>query len=383
MGMIGNSIKMDTLYRAVYSMIDWIVPIDETGVSQEKINNLRKKYKKMMLLMIGKIPEAYIDQNIHYIAPDDTPVIAALLIRVACDKDKRYSRFRAWLSGKYTEHPEKYYLEILEFNMEIEQMLDDLYEKKIYISELEDRLRETYPGIVLSLPLHTKNMWETIIKDSMHFNEAMLLKTIVPLIHDIEDSISFLPQLFDDGSFYEENYRKMKKNINFGENRTTLFASSLFETKPYMELIKMAKYQEKCRSLLIQLIRASAWKMYIHAAEKVQSMGNAKDYFAFIAGELDLSEEQTKEFIENHLRTQNMDSDNEDNQPVDFIIPGSLDSYRLYKMIESDATLKKIYDDALSNKRDTLLQLYELSNCPEKNEKVFSDAQEDESQTSE
>lgn len=385
MAMIENSIKMDVLYRAVFHMIDWKVSLEINGddEDQDRVNSLRRKYKKMMLLMIGKIPDAYIDHNVYYIALDDAPVIAALLIRVACDKDKRYGRFRAWLSEKYSKYPERYYPEIIEFNLEIEQMLDALYEKKIYISELESQLRKTYPDLVLSLPLHIKNKWETIIKDSIHYNEAMLLKTIIPLIHDIENYISFLPQVFDDGNFCKENYRTIKQNINFGEHRATLIDQSLLETSPLLELIKMGKYQEKCRSLFIQIIRAFWLHMFIHAAEKVQSMGNAEDYLTLLAAEMKYTPEQTDEFIDGFYSTQYDDIIVEEKKSADFIELSYLDIHRLYKMIDSDKTLCKILEESKSNKKDTLLKLRELSSCPKINEKEFSDTQEDESQASE
>lgn len=385
MAMIENSIKMDVLYRAVFHMVDWKVSLEINGddEDQDRVNSLRRKYKKMMLLMIGKIPDAYIDHNVYYIAPDDAPVIAALLIRVACDKDKRYGQYRAWLSEKYSKHPERYYPEIIEFNLEIEQMLDALYEKKIYISELESQLKKTYPDLVLSLPLHIKNKWETIIKDSIHYNEAMFLNTINPLIHDIENYISFLPQVFDDGNFCKENYRDIKHDINFGKHRKSYLDQSSIESSPLLELIKMGKYQEKCRSIFIQIIQAFWWHMFIRAAEKVQTMGNAEDYLTLLAKEMNYTPEQTEKFIDDFYSTQYDDILVEDKKPVDFIDSSFLTTHRLYKMIDSDKTLSKILEDSKSNRKDTLLKLRKLSSCPEKSEKEFSDAQEDESQASE
>lgn len=198
-----NSFKLEDLYNAIYPMIDWHDkdPFDAEINKIERINNLRKKYRKIMETVVGEIPEEYKDTNAYYIHQCHVPVIAALLIRTASDKDKRYKRYRSWLSGKYLNHPEKYYPDILKFGNEIEDLLDDLFNNKIYIVEIQENLKEDYPNLKLELTLQAKNFWELLLKESINYNETRMLCSMLLSLKEFELYLPILPQVFDYGEF--------------------------------------------------------------------------------------------------------------------------------------------------------------------------------------
>ena len=103
-----NSIKLETLYNAIYPVIEWHDddPFDTDINKIERINNLRKKYRKIMETVVGEIPKKYKDAHAYYIDLCHIPVIAALLIRTASDKDLRFKSYRLWLNGKFSKYPQ-------------------------------------------------------------------------------------------------------------------------------------------------------------------------------------------------------------------------------------------------------------------------------------
>ncbi|MBR6419608.1 MAG: hypothetical protein IKS42_04685 [Oscillospiraceae bacterium] len=164
------------------------------------------------------------------------------------------------------------------------------------MTDLEEALRQTYPAIDLSLPLEQKNLWETLIKDSMHYNEAMMLKTVIPLIHEIEKYIIILPQGFDDGSVEAENQRTIKNCINFSD-RLSLFDDEEIEQLPLPQLLDQALYQEKYRNLLVYMLQRIRRHVIGKAAARALSLDNPDDYLSNIAAEMHLSPEATESLI--------------------------------------------------------------------------------------
>ncbi|MBR6419609.1 MAG: hypothetical protein IKS42_04690 [Oscillospiraceae bacterium] len=127
--------KDECVIRYDLNLIDWHDKPAGDGASdydaqidahENRIQNMRRKYKKLMLLIAGTISIGYIDNISYYIDSIDVPIVAVLLIRTAFDKDKRYKKYRDWLSGKYTDHPERHYADILDLCRDIENMLDAL-----------------------------------------------------------------------------------------------------------------------------------------------------------------------------------------------------------------------------------------------------------------
>ena len=351
MEIVKNSIKMEAIYEAIYPLIEWekerigfnISGTDYDDKIYDRKNSLRKKYKKIMQLVIGSIPEAFIDGTSYYIDPNHVPVIAALLIRTASDRDPRYPRYRSWLSGKYRKSPSKYYSEIIEFNSEIEEMMDALYSKKIYLSEIQKSLEEKYPDIVIELPLAVKNTWEILIKDSMCINEAIMYKTIAPLIHDIELYMSVLPQVLDDGDVEKDDQRTIHNEVNFA-NGISLFSDEEFDKLSYSQLIANANYQEKCRNLLVQLIRRFRIHLIQQAHDRIVLMhGNAEEYLTFIANSLNYTPDETKQFIDEYQESQKNKLEVE--KEADFISPTTVFSKRVQIVIDSDDSLQNIINN--------------------------------------
>ena len=352
-------IKMDVLYDVVNDLIDWNnKPVgDEVSDYDAQINaddnhkkNMRLKYKKLMMLIAGTISSGYMDNISYFIDTIDAPVVAALLIRTACDKDKRYIKYRAWLSGKYTNHPERHYADILELSSDIENMLDLLQKKELYVPDLEEMLRQTYPDIELSLPLERKNLWETLIKDSMHYNEAMMLKTVIPLIHDIEKYIIILPQGFDDGSLEADNQRMIKNCVNFSD-RLSLFDDEETEQLPIPQLLEQARYQEKYRNLLVHLLQRTRRHLIGKAAAKALTLDNPDDYLSYVAAEKGLSPEATERLITEFYETAYDGYPGPDYRMAEsetFLPLDTINSLRFLKLVHNDELIQTL----LKEKRD-------------------------------
>lgn len=384
-----NSFKLEDLYNAIYPMIDWHDkdPCDAEINKIERINNLRKKYRKIMETVVGEIPEEYKDANAYYIDLNHALVIAALLIRTASDKDPQYKRYRLWLYGKFSKSPEKYYTDILRFGEDIEQLLDDLYYEKLYVTDFYDV--EIGPPRRLELSLQDKNFWELLLKESMHYNEAKMFNSMHLSLKQLEMNLPILPQVFDDGSFMQNYQRDISKKLIDG-NDFSYFDDQDFATKSFNELLSLAQYQEKARNLFIQMIQRFSAHIKSIAEERILAKYKGpEEYLTLVAKDLGYTSEQTEQLINDYYSTQHADCVKEE-QPV-FLSPNTVLHYRMHRIEENDEELQIKIKQIQQNQNDSLTpntlsqndKEESLSSCPEKNEKDFSDAQEDKSQAPE
>ena len=136
----------------------------------------------------------------------------------------------------------------------------------------------------------------------MHYNEAMMLKTVIPLIHDIEKYIIILPQGFDDGSIEADNQRMIKNCVNFS-GRLPLYDDEETEQLPLPQLLEQARYQEKCRNLLVHLLQRTRKHLIGKVADKALILDNPDDYLSYVAAEMGLSSEATERLITEFYET--------------------------------------------------------------------------------
>ena len=386
-----NSIKLETLYNAIYPVIEWHDddPFDTDINKIERINNLRKKYRKIMETVVGEIPKKYKDSHAYYIDLCHIPVIAALLIRTASDKDLRFKSYRLWLNGKFSKYPQKYYNEILEFGEDIEQLLDDIYYEKLYVTDLYDV--EIGPPRRLELSLYAKNFWELLLKESMHYNEAKMYNSMHLSLKQFEMYLPILPQVFDGGDFVKDYQRDIENKLIDGKD-FTLFDDQDFETKTFNELLDLAKDQGKARNLFIQMIQRYAAHIKSVAEARILAMYNGpEEYLKLISKDLGYTPEQTDNLINDFYSTQYADAELVNEQQPAFLSPDTVLRYRIHRIEENDEALKvkirqikQSTSEALATNTTTAMVNNEpLSTFPDKNEKEFSDALEDESQASE
>lgn len=303
-----------------------------------------------MDLVIGTIPSGYRDHNGNYIPLQHVPVIASLLIRTARDTDKEFSLYRAWLSGKYNKHPEKHYSNILKFSLDIEKMLDALFKHEIYLTELENELRKEYPAIHLELSISDKNTWETLLKDSMHYNEAKMLCTVIPLIHEFEKYIIVLPQVFDDGSFEADDHRSRRNASNFADG-ILLFDSEDIKNHSVIELLNRIFYQEKCRNLFVLILQTFIKSLQNKAVCKALTLNDPEEHLSYSADEIGMSPEEKEKFINDFYSTQYDDyhfDEKPDNSLPPFL-PENIANIRLQRLISSDKHIQRLIAEKKNN----------------------------------